>query len=92
MKTLVEQKIKKYEESAWKFKIGSKSVVVRDQTEKFVNAVLFAKAFVDSTLASDPHVALAWTGVCILLPVSLPPPLENKFLAAFSLASADSPI
>jgi hypothetical protein len=72
MKSLVQQKIKKYEDSAWKFKVGSKSVVVRDQTEKFVNAIMFAKSFVDSVVASDPHVALAWTGVCILLPVSIP--------------------
>jgi hypothetical protein len=74
MKYLVQQKIKKYEDSAWKFKIGSKSVVVRDQTEKFVNTIMFAKSFVDSAVASDPHVALAWTGVCILLPVSVPFP------------------
>jgi hypothetical protein len=33
---------------------------------------MFAKSFVDSVEASDPHVALAWTGVCILLPVSIP--------------------
>jgi hypothetical protein len=72
MKSLVQQKIKNYEDSAWKFKVGSKSVVVRDQTEKFVNAIMFAKSFVDSVVASDPHVALAWTGVCILLPVSIP--------------------
>jgi hypothetical protein len=72
MKSLVQQKIKKYEDSAWKFKVGSKSVVIRDQTEKFVNAIMFAKSFVDSVVASDPHVALAWTGICILLPVSIP--------------------
>jgi N-terminal domain of NWD NACHT-NTPase len=71
MKSLVQQKIKKYEDSAWKFKIGSTSIVVRDQTERFVNAIMFAKSFVDSVVASDPHVALAWTGVCILLPVSI---------------------
>jgi hypothetical protein len=72
MKSLVQQKIKKYEDSAWKLKVGSKSVVIRDQTEKFVNAIILAKSFVDSVVASDPHVALAWTGVCILLPVSIP--------------------
>jgi hypothetical protein len=72
MKSLVQQKIRKYEDSAWKFQVGSKSIVVRDQTEKFVNAIMFAKSFVDSVVASDPHVALAWTGVCILLPVSIP--------------------
>jgi hypothetical protein len=71
MKSLVEYKIKKYEDSAWKFKIGSKSIIVRDQTEKFVKTIMFAKSLVDSTVASDPHVALAWTGVCILLPVSI---------------------
>jgi len=70
MKAMVEYKIKRYEDSAWKFKIGSKSIVFRDQTARFVNAVMLVKDFVDSTVASDPHVALAWTGVCILLPVS----------------------
>ncbi|KAE9366521.1 hypothetical protein N431DRAFT_471571 [Stipitochalara longipes BDJ] len=66
MKSLVEHKIKNYEDSAWKFKIGLKSIVVRDQTEKFVNAIMFAKSFVDSTVASDPHVALAWTGLLVI--------------------------
>jgi hypothetical protein len=72
MRVLVQSKIEKNKESAWKFKIGSRDIIVRDQTEMFVNTILFAKSFIDSAIssASEPHVALAWAGVCVLLPVS----------------------
>ncbi|PVH74917.1 hypothetical protein DL98DRAFT_18220 [Cadophora sp. DSE1049] len=73
LRDLVHVKLDKNEASAWSFKVGSRDVVVRDQADKIVKAVLFAKAFVDSALASEPHAALAWAGVCILLPlISIP--------------------
>jgi hypothetical protein len=82
MKALVESKIEKHKESAWKFKIGSKDIILRDQTEKFVNSILFAKSFVDFAVSSagEPHVAMAWAGVCILLPVSFWPLRSRLFV------------
>lgn len=69
LRDLVRFKLEKNESSAWSFKIGSKDIVLRDQADKIAKAVLFVKGFVDSALTSEPHAALAWAGVCILLPV-----------------------
>lgn len=70
MKALLEEKIKDDEDAILKFNIGSTQVIVRDQLDKVVKVVAAAKDFVGASVASEPHAALAWTGVCTLLPVS----------------------
>lgn len=41
-----------------------------EKIEKVVKVVIAAKAFIGSTLESEPHAAIAWAGVSMFLPVS----------------------
>ena len=70
---LAKRKLDGLENSKWRVSIGSRKFVVQDGMDKFVTGVITAKDFVASAgfMASEPHAALAWTGVCICLPVSL---------------------
>jgi hypothetical protein len=43
-----------------------------DVYRKIVKTVLFAKDFVGQAVSNEPHAALAWAGVSMLLPVSEP--------------------
>jgi hypothetical protein len=43
-----------------------------DIYKKIVKTVLFAKDFVGQAVSNEPHAALAWAGVSMLLPVSEP--------------------
>ena len=43
-----------------------------DIYKKIVKTVLFAKDFVGQAVSNEPHAALAWAGVSMLLPVSGP--------------------
>ena len=38
--------------------------------KKTVNTVLFAKSFITQVASNEPHAALAWAGISMLLPVS----------------------
>ena len=66
----IKHRIRIDEDSAWKVKLGSKNIVLRAQVDTAVKVITFAKDFVSGAVNSDPHASLAWTGVCLLLPVS----------------------
>ena len=80
MAELVRERLKAIDNSKWTLKIGRKTVVVQEQMDRLVKVVAFAKDFVGSIVASNPHGAIAWAGVCILLPVCLTRALEIVIL------------
>ena len=71
MSELITKKLDIVEKARWTFNVGDKTVEVKAQVDRIVKAVLYAKDFVSSAVNSEPHAALAWAGVCVLLPVCL---------------------
>lgn len=70
MSALVDKKLAAMNKEQWRFKVGDKSVEVREQVDRIVKVVLVAKDFISSVAIIDPiHVGLPWAGVCMLLPV-----------------------
>lgn len=53
------------------FTMAGRKVVLHERFDKFIRIVMFAKDFVSSAVNGEPHAALAWAGVCVLLPVSI---------------------
>ena len=80
MSALVEKKVKAVEDARWKFQLGERAVEMKTQVDRIVKAILFAKDFVSSAVSAEPHAALAWAGVCMLLPLLLNPELQKKAL------------
>ena len=52
-----------------KMTLGGKSLTMREIGEKIINFILESKDFLTSIASVEPHAALAWAGVSILLPV-----------------------
>ncbi|KAK4697268.1 hypothetical protein P7C71_g791, partial [Lecanoromycetidae sp. Uapishka_2] len=77
---LVQKTLKKVDDARWKFQVGERTVVIKAQIDRIVKAVLFAKDFVSSAAGTDPHAALAWAGVSVLLPLLLNPTSQEKAL------------
>jgi hypothetical protein len=69
---LASKKLHDVEDSQWKLQLGGNSVVVREQVDRVAKVLIVTKDFISSAVAAEPHAALAWAGVCVLLPVSLP--------------------
>ena len=80
MSALVERKVKVVEDARWKFQLGERTVEMKIQVDRIVKAILFAKDFVSSAVSAEPHAALAWAGVCMLLPLLLNPEIQKKAL------------
>jgi hypothetical protein len=57
-------------EARWKITIGGKDFVVRDQIAKIARKVLSFKDSIGVAVSAEPHAALAWAGVLVILPVS----------------------
>lgn len=74
MSALVQKKVDHMEQAQSKLRLGNKVIKLRPQVDRVVKVVIYAKDFVTSAVSADPHAALAWAGVCVFLPVSLPQP------------------
>ncbi|KUJ15374.1 uncharacterized protein LY89DRAFT_719937 [Mollisia scopiformis] len=70
---LASKKLAHLDDSRLKIRLRSKTFVVKDGVDQVLEIVVAAKDFVSGIVASDPHVAIAWTGVCVLLPLLLNP-------------------
>ena len=51
--------------------VAGRKIVLQEQVNRIIRVIMFAKDFVSSAVNAEPHAALAWTGVCMLLPVSM---------------------
>ncbi len=77
---LIARKLKLIEESRWRLQLGKKTVEFKAQVDKVVKTVIWAQGFVSSAVSADPHSALAWAGVSLLLPLLLNPASQDKAL------------
>jgi hypothetical protein len=67
--TLAKKKLASLDESRLTINLGSKTLKFKEGVDPVVKVLIAAKDLVSGAVVSDPHAALAWTGVCILLPV-----------------------
>ena len=42
---------------------------VGEQVDRIVKGIICAKDFIGSIVSNEPHAAIAWAGVCVMLPV-----------------------
>lgn len=70
MEVLVKQKLKEDEDGKWRIRLGDDRIAIRDLARYVVSIVDWGKDFVGAALESSPYGSIAWTGVCLLLPVS----------------------
>lgn len=80
LSVIISKRLEAIEKDENSFTMAGRRVVMREQFNKFVRIVICAKDFVSSALSVEPHAALAWAGICVLLPVS-----TDDFVDFFSL-------
>ena len=59
----------KREERQWIIAVAGKSINVRATGERLIKFILWSKGIIADGLSSQPHMALAWSGITMLLPV-----------------------
>jgi hypothetical protein len=67
----VGRKLKEVQKSRLKITVSGKEIVVKEQVGKVVHIILSIKDFIGSAVSTEPHAALAWAGVLVVLPVSI---------------------
>lgn len=66
---LISSKLQAAEDARLTFMVGDSEVIVSEQVDRIVNGIIYAKDFISSVASNEPHAALAWAGVSIVLPV-----------------------
>jgi hypothetical protein len=71
LQKLAKDKLDGIQKARLKVTIGGDEIVVQDQVRKVVHTILTFRDFIGSAISAEPHAALAWAGVVIILPVSI---------------------
>jgi hypothetical protein len=66
---LAKGKLASLDESRLEIQLGPRTVKVKDAVDHIITIMIAAKDAVSGAVASEPHAALAWIGVCMLMPV-----------------------
>jgi hypothetical protein len=53
----------------WQVAIQGKHMTIREPTEKLIKFVIWVAPKIQSAVSGFPYAALAWGGVCLVLPV-----------------------
>lgn len=68
--TLVENRLEQYKNARLRISLCRKEFIVSEKASKFVHAIISARDFIGAAISAEPHAALAWAGVLLILPVS----------------------
>ena len=68
----IELKLKKQDSERLMIPFLNKQIKVRDQAEKVVKFIMWSKDVIGAAASLEPHAAIAWAGVSLLLPVRKP--------------------
>ncbi|EDN02269.1 predicted protein [Histoplasma mississippiense (nom. inval.)] len=79
LQKLLNSKLQNIENSQMKISIHGKDVVIRDQARKVVHSILSVKDYIGSIAFAEPHAALAWAGILIILPVITNPITQAEY-------------
>jgi hypothetical protein len=74
----IDERLRSVEEKKWVLTLGSTELVFVEQAHKIAGVVLFAKDFIGQAASNEPHAALAWAGVSVILPLLPNPTTQNK--------------
>ena len=69
VKAVIENLLGSREDKQWSVSLLSKDIKIRQQAEKLVKFFLWTDPFIQKAVSAQPHAALAWCGVSLLLPV-----------------------
>jgi N-terminal domain of NWD NACHT-NTPase len=72
MKGVLKQKMQAIDDKKWVLKFKDHELAVKDMIEPVVSIIDWGKDYVGGALEASPYASIAWSGVCLLLPVSFP--------------------
>lgn len=67
---LIDKKVEEVDSETWKLKFKGHELAVKDVVQSVASIVAWGKSLVGAAVQASPPAALAWVGVCLLLPVS----------------------
>jgi hypothetical protein len=71
VESIVTQLLEDREKKQWRVSLLGRDIKIRGQAEKLAKFLLWSDPIVKDALSAQPYAALAWSGVSLLLPVSI---------------------
>lgn len=77
---VVKRKLQQVDDAKWRLEVGKRTIGIKQQVDRIIRAVVFAKDLVSAAAGTEPHAALAWAGVSLFLPMLLNPSSQRDAL------------
>ena len=77
---VVQEKLQQVDDARWRLELGKRTIEIKQQVDRIIRAVVFAKDLVSAAAFTEPHAALAWAGVSLFLPILLNPTSQRDAL------------
>ncbi|KAJ5539898.1 hypothetical protein N7513_008230 [Penicillium frequentans] len=58
-----------HKKKQWQVALQGKQMKIREPIEKMIKFVIWAAPIIQQAVSNEPHIALAWGGVCLVLPL-----------------------
>lgn len=69
VKSITEQLLKNRKDRQWRVPLTDEDIRIREPAEKLAKFFMWTDPYVQKALSAQPHAALAWCGISLLLPV-----------------------
>ncbi|KAJ5246333.1 hypothetical protein N7468_001316 [Penicillium chermesinum] len=71
LQSLINDKLAEIQNARTKITVAGREIVVRDKVQRTINSILSAGGLIGGVISAEPHAALAWAGLLVLLtPIS----------------------
>ncbi|KAJ5721674.1 uncharacterized protein N7483_009608 [Penicillium malachiteum] len=67
LEEFIKTRLQEIEKTQLKLEISGREIVAREQVRRIMNAILSVKDFISTAVSSEPHAALAWAGILVLM-------------------------
>ncbi|GAP91555.2 putative ankyrin repeat-containing domain [Rosellinia necatrix] len=75
---IMEQLLEHREKKQWRVSLLGRDIKIREQVEKLAKFLVWSDSVVKNALSAQPHAALAWSGVSLLLPLLTSGTTQNE--------------
>ncbi|RHZ49195.1 hypothetical protein CDV55_100690 [Aspergillus turcosus] len=69
IRELAQSKLNAVQQGHLKVIVKGKEIVIKDQVHRIIRTIVAAQGFIGTVLSAEPHAALAWAGVVLILPL-----------------------
>lgn len=90
MLRVLDKKMTEVKDNKWRLRFHDHEVLVEDLAEPIINMIDMADKYVSDAASTNPYASIAWAGIGLIMPVSIPRIIATSYCADTDEARSSS--